>query len=358
MNVVPNHSQTIGAWRRLRRAARAAALGLMCVLACLVGVRISAAAEAKTVKVTAGSATPTAVKASKNSDEDAKKTAEKSLPPLPADVVARANGEDITRKELVQYLLKTYGARGRSFLIRRTVLRQEVAKAGITLTPEELDKALARFFAKMPAQPNTPRAERKKQFLERLAAQGITEEDFIENISLDAMLDKLVAKQITVSDDEVELEFQKRYGPKLNLRQILVAKEDTIKEIHAKIDAGADFAELAKKRSTERRSGLQGGKMRRPLAKGVRTDRFGEVAFSLAEGEVSEPFRVTPRGQWCILKLDSIIPAQKVAFDQVKDSLRNDIVARKEASLKPRMIDTIIKKARLRQGNLLETQQR
>lgn len=353
MSVVSNHGQTIGKWQRLRWAASAATLGLMCVFVCLMATRMSAAGEAaepKTVEVKAD--------VGKQPAEDAeKKTAEESLPPLPADVVARANGEDITRKELVQHLLKTHGDRGRMFLIRQAVLRQAMAKAGITLTPEEVNKTMARFFAKMPVPPGTSRAEHKKQFLEGLAARGITEEDFLENVSLNAMLDKLAEQQVTVADEEVELEFQKRYGPKLNLRQILVARETAIKKIYDQIKTGADFADLAKEKSADRRSGLQGGKMRRPLPKGVRTDRFGEVAFSLTEGEISEPFRVAPRGQWCLLKLDSIIPAQKVEFDKVKDSLRDDIIERKRQSLKPRLIDTIIKRAKIRQGNLIETQE-
>jgi parvulin-like peptidyl-prolyl isomerase len=351
MSVVSNYSQMIGNRRRLRWAASAAALGLMCVFACLVMAAGGEAAEPKAVEVKAEVGKQTAEGAEK-------KTAEESLPPLPADVVARANGEDITRKELVQHLLKTYGTQARMFLIRQAILRQAVAKAGITLTPEEVDKTMARFYARLPVPPDTSRADRRKQFLEGLAARGITEEDFIENISLNAMLDKLAEQQVTVADEEVELEFQKRYGPKLNLRQILVAREVAIKKIYDQIKAGADFADLAKEKSTERRSGLQGGKMRRPLPRGVRTDRFAEVAFSLAEGEVSEPFQVAPRGQWCLLKLDSIIPAQKIEFDKVKVPLRDDLAKRKLQSLKPRMIDTIVMKAKIRTGDLLEPQEK
>lgn len=81
------------------------------------------------------------------------------------------------------------------------------------------------------------------------------------------------------------------------------AKETEINEIYAQLMAGADFDTLAKEKSEDPGSAQNGGKL--PwFGTGRMVPEFEEMAFSLADGEISKPFR-TSYGWHIIKKLES-----------------------------------------------------
>jgi len=106
------------------------------------------------------------------------------------------------------------------------------------------------------------------------------------------------------------------------------ASEEKKAQIKATIDSlyqlvlnGADFAELAKKESDDRRSGAEGGKM--PwFAAGRIIPSFSNPAFALKNiGDVSKPVE-TEFGYHIIKKIDE----RKIAsFEQLKDEIENRI---------------------------------
>lgn len=108
----------------------------------------------------------------------------------------------------------------------------------------------------------------------------ISESELRELIEGDIFRTKVVAA--LTADLETEEE-------QIWVRHILVATEEEVQELLERLDAGEDFAELAKELSTDTGSGALGGDLGW-FGTGQMVEAFEEAAFDLTEiGEISEP---------------------------------------------------------------------
>jgi len=87
------------------------------------------------------------------------------------------------------------------------------------------------------------------------------------------------------------------------------------------------FSEAASEYSDDDVSARQQGSLG-PIQRGKTVPGFDQVAFSLAEGEISQP--VKTRFGWHLIKVDEIMPARQREFDEIKD----DLMARAERDYK------------------------
>ena len=78
-----------------------------------------------------------------------------------------------------------------------------------------------------------------------------------------------------------------------------------------------NFAELARENSTDTGSAKQGGSLG-PIQKGQLVPEFEKVAFSLKDGEISQP--VKTQFGWHIITVD-ITPAKTTSFADAKDQI-------------------------------------
>ncbi len=94
-----------------------------------------------------------------------------------------------------------------------------------------------------------------------------------------------------------------------------------IDSIYVQLQNGADFAELAKKESNDRRTAVKGGEMPR-FSRGRIIAQFANPAFELKNnGDISEPIE-TPFGYHIIKKLDQFPVA---SFDELKKEIETRI---------------------------------
>ncbi|MEM9050994.1 MAG: peptidylprolyl isomerase [Bacteroidota bacterium] len=92
-------------------------------------------------------------------------------------------------------------------------------------------------------------------------------------------------------------------------------------EVYQRLQAGEDFAELAKKFSDDRTSATKGGELP-PFGAGKMVEEFEEASFALAEvGQISEPVK-SPYG-WHVIKLVEKIEMK--SFDDYEKELKNKI---------------------------------
>lgn len=98
-------------------------------------------------------------------------------------------------------------------------------------------------------------------------------------------------------------------------------------ELRQQIEAGADFAELAKAESQDIGSAPMGGELGY-MTKGFFAGAFDDALFALNEGEVSEP--VTTEFGVHLIKLDSIRQTEAPSFAEAEYDLREQI-AQQEA---------------------------
>jgi peptidyl-prolyl cis-trans isomerase C len=141
-----------------------------------------------------------------------------------------------------------------------------------------------------------------------------------------AMLSKEVGPSVT--DAAVKARFDKDAASKppeqeIHASHILVANEADAKKIIAELNAGADFATLAKQNSTD-----PGGKSGGDLGWFKKDDmvpEFSAAAFALKPGEITQTPVHTQFG-WHVIKLEEVRTATPPTFEQARDELRQKMI--------------------------------
>jgi len=226
-----------------------------------------------------------------------------AAPVSPDTVVATVGGEPITEadlsfaaEDLTQELGQMPPEQRKPFLLRvlidMKVMAQAAREAGMADTPlfqQRLDYL-------------EERALRRAYFAEAIA-NAVTEE------AVRAEYDKFVADFVPSEE--------------IRASHILVADEEEAKAIKAELDAGADFATLAKEKSID--PGAANGGDLGYFGPGMMVAPFEEAAFALTDvGQISDP--VQSQFGWHIIRLDDKRQSEPPAFEQVAGQLQQQLL--------------------------------
>jgi peptidyl-prolyl cis-trans isomerase C len=222
-----------------------------------------------------------------------------------------------------------------------TVNGHPISEADLTLAEAEIGNELG----------NLPEATRRRVLVEFMienqlfaeaaeAANLGTGPEFDKRIAFwrqralrDAYFDKTVKASIgeegarAIYEDKVK---QLKPEEEVQARHILVASEDEAKKLIVRIEAGEDFAQLAKENSGDAGSKEQGG-MLGYFGKGQMVPQFEEAAFGLKKGEVSKP--VQSQFGWHVIKVEDRRQKPPPSFDEVKDRLIGTMVQSKAQNI-------------------------
>ncbi len=113
----------------------------------------------------------------------------------------------------------------------------------------------------------------------------------------------------------------------VHARHILVETEDEAKAIKAELDKGADFAELAKKKSKD--PGASDGGDLGFFTKDQMVPEFSAVAFVLEPGKISDP--VKSQFGWHIIKVEEKRSRKAPDFEQVKAQIETYVTRKAQA---------------------------
>jgi peptidyl-prolyl cis-trans isomerase C len=113
----------------------------------------------------------------------------------------------------------------------------------------------------------------------------------------------------------------------VHARHILVETEDEAKAVKAELDKGADFAELAKKKSKD--PGASDGGDLGFFTKEQMVPEFSAVAFALEPGKISDPVR--SQFGWHIIKVEEKRNRKPPEFDQVKAQIETYVTRKAQA---------------------------
>lgn len=186
------------------------------------------------------------------------------------EVVVSTSVGDITQEEFYNSMKDIAGDQ----LLQQVVVEQ-ILNDKYKVTDEEIEEELKGV---------------KEQYGESyesvLAQSNLTEETLKTNIRFTLLQEKAL-KDVEVTDEEIE-KYYNQASQELKARHILVEDEETAKEIKAKLDAGEDFAKLAKEFSTDPGSGEQGGDLGW-FTVGTMVPEFNDAAYALEVDEISEP---------------------------------------------------------------------
>jgi len=129
-----------------------------------------------------------------------------------------------------------------------------------------------------------------------------------------------------VTDEALQAAYDERYanaepGKEYNASHILLETEEEAKEVKAKLDGGADFAEMAKEFSTGP-TGPKGGALGW-FSKGMMVKPFEDAVVALEVGQVSEPVQ-TSFG-WHVITLTETRDKPTPTLDEVRAELTGEI---------------------------------
>ena len=261
---------------------------------------------------------------------------------VPDQVLVSVNGVPIRRSEVVERLLQRYGAQAVDEMIDETLLRQAAQKDGVSADDAEVARRLSKLQNQFAS---------RELFLSQLEQAGSSPAKVKADLADEIVRERLVAKfkGMAVGDDEIKKAFDenkdKLGAPEaVHLLHILVADDAEARDLVAKIKAGADFKALAREKSLAA-SGKAAGGDYGYVARGMLPPEIDEVAFTMKIGEI----RVVPgpRGRHILQILDAR-PAKPAVFAEIKDDLRDMLLAEKIKKASPEYLQELRRKAEIK----------
>ena len=235
-----------------------------------------------------------------------------------ADVVATVNGEPITRVELAEELINTYGLKQLEVMINRKMIDQACALAEIKITPQEIEDELNSDLEKN----HVP----LKTFInEILAKQDMTYAQFMRDVLTPRVaLGKLVAKRSIPTEEELARAFESRYGEKVRLKMLVVANLAKANEYWQMVQDEKDlkkreelFARLCKEYSIDQATRVRGGDCD-PFGRHSSFPDIERAAFALRVGEISQIVEVN-EGKAILMCTERIPAATGWTLDSLID---------------------------------------
>lgn len=230
-------------------------------------------------------------------------------------------------------------------LVERQIVLNEGKKRQLTVTDDEvnqeIEKIKAQYFQGDQA-----------KFAQELAKTGWNMSFFKGKMKQDllgAKVYKALTDNITAKPEEVRKYYDDSkmlftHGEEVQASHILVKTEAEAKKHRLELMKGADFAELAKKYSTDSGSGQQGGDLGY-FGKGRMVPEFEKAAFALKANEISQP--VKTQFGYHIIKLTGRKPPMTQPFAEVKAQIEAQIVNPKKTAFMQEWVNKAKKTAKI-----------
>ena len=222
-------------------------------------------------------------------------------------------------------------------MVSNEILLETAYEYGIEVTTEEVKAEIDKIKSSYPDEDT---------FLEMTKQAKYTMEDLRYDIGLQKTYDKLATRlgeDLEISDDEMRTYYENNIDKfsqqeQVKASHILLETEEKAKEILAKLEAGEDFAALAKEFSTGP-SGETGGNLGF-FGAGKMVPAFEEAAFTMEVGEVSDP--VKTRFGYHIIKVTDRKEAIVKEYEDVKSKIKDTLAMKKKADI---VVELIKKKS-------------
>ncbi len=246
------------------------------------------------------------------------------------DVIATVDGESITKDEfatlysrVIMFNPDVPKEQILDQLISNKALVLEAKRLNVAVTDDEVKGVIAlteSLYGNITA---------------LLANSSISYDTFLSKIREQLVISKLLNQTIKV-DDPTEDELRKTYvnntayftiPASINVSHILVKSEEEANDIKERIDGGADFYEIASKKSIDPSAKLNAGNLG-PIQRGATVPEFENVAFSLPAGTISEP--VKSQFGYHLIKVEGKLREKKLSYSDVKDQLKGLVIQQKQ----------------------------
>lgn len=281
---------------------------------------------------------------------------------VPANAVAVVDGEEIAKSDydgLIAQAKKSYTNQKREFpkagsqefqtlknqavqfLVQREQFEQEAADMDVEVTEKQVDERLEQIQKQY-------FGGDKKKYEAQLKEQGLSDAQVRNDIRAQIVSEKIfeqVTRGVKVTDAEVEKYYadnkaQYSQPESREVRHILVKTKAKADDLYAQLQAGGDFAALAKQHSEDTGSKANGGKL--TISKGQTVAPFDQTAFLLKKNEISKPVK-TEFGFHIIQPLSDTKPAKVTPLKDVKDSIKQQLEQTKKNEAMTKWVDELKK---------------
>ena len=271
--------------------------------------------------------------------------AEAPAKPVPAqlpEVLARVNGESVTRQEFQEFVQNLEGRAGapvpaeqRDQVYRRVLdqivgyklLQQEAKARNVAVPDAELDARLGEIKKQFPSE---------DVFMQTLIERKMTLEqvrtDAREDMAIGKLIEAEIAARVAVKAEQVQEFYDKnpdqfKQPERVKASHILISvpqNADAAAKTQARakaeqvlkdVKAGKDFAALAKEHSQDPGSAVNGGDLGF-FQQGQMVGPFNDVAFSLAPGATSD--LVETQFGFHIIRVAEKQTARPIPLDEVR----------------------------------------
>jgi foldase protein PrsA len=254
--------------------------------------------------------------------------------------VLTVNGEPISNAAFQDKLEASPGARNTlQQMVQETLIMQYAKNNNITVSDQEISDREDELKANFP----------NGSWDEMLKARGLSEDDVKQALREQIILDKALAKQVTITPAQVKSYFDKNSSAydkpeTVQARHILVANIATADKVEAALKGGQDFASVAKQYSIDPGSKDKGGELG-TFRRGQMVPAFDKVAFTAPINQISPP--VKSQFGYHIIQVEARTPAQKATLASATPRIEETLRQQQEAPLIQPFLQNLQAKAQI-----------
>lgn len=220
------------------------------------------------------------------------------------ETLAVVNDKEIGRQQIANECLRRFGKEAIEDIINKYLITKELENNNISITEKDVNDGIM--------------AEAKsyglsgERWLEVITSERNLTVEQVKNdyIWRKLALRSLASSKVEVSKEEIEEQLQFEFGPRVQVRQIVVDSKAEMDQILAALATAPDeFERLAKKYSVDANSASMGGLLP-PVRRNSGFPEFERVAFALQPGQISEPLHVAEK--WVVMRCERQFPAEEI----------------------------------------------
>lgn len=244
-------------------------------------------------------------------------------------------GDDYTTNDKVKNEIAQIKKQQLDNLVTEKILLKKATELNLKQSDSEINKQIDAEIIKYKTQYSG-----QGQYESILKQNGVTENELKElmktSIIAKAVQEDMV-KNVIITDDDIKTYYDANKDTKFTegagatVSHILVADEEIAKNLKAKLDAGADFATLAKENSTDTGTKDKGGNLGFVEYNTTHlVTEFMDGFKTLKEGEVSKP--VKSQYGYHLIKVTGLKSGEVIPLEKVKDQLKTILLELKKAT--------------------------
>ncbi|MCK9859107.1 peptidylprolyl isomerase [Paenibacillus sp. ATY16] len=254
--------------------------------------------------------------------------------------VATVNGVKISKDKLYDSLVEQGGKSTLDNMITQELIDQAAEDAKVTVTEADVDKEIENLKKSFGSE---------DEFNQTLAQYGMTVDSLRQDAEVQVKIRKILEPQVKVTDEDIKAYYDQNKASmstpeQIRASHILVATKEEAEDILKQLKAGADFATLAKEKSTDTGTKDNGGDLNF-FGKGSMEPAFEDAAFKLKKGELSGIVQ-TSYGYHIIKKTDEKA-AVTPTLEEKKEDIKYQLVTQKVSELSSNWMADLKAKAKI-----------